>query len=123
MDKLMDKLQVRTVWARVRGSCKHNKLFDKLRVVRTHITAVGARSDSCWSCRPSAASRGRAAAPPAPASCRRRVATLQPPNPPSSQARLKLKSKGAAFALLVAAVASVCFSALGALFFSRWVQG
>ncbi|PSC73555.1 hypothetical protein C2E20_3215 [Micractinium conductrix] len=39
------------------------------------------------------------------------------------QARLKLKSKGAAFALLVAAVASVCFSALGALFFSRWVQG
>lgn len=39
------------------------------------------------------------------------------------QARLNLRSKTAAFALLVASVAIVCFSILGSLFFSRWVRG
>ncbi|KAL4457305.1 hypothetical protein ABPG75_012170 [Micractinium tetrahymenae] len=39
------------------------------------------------------------------------------------QTKLKLKSKAAAFALLVASVAAVCFSILGGLFFSRWVRG
>ncbi|EFN50505.1 hypothetical protein CHLNCDRAFT_140117 [Chlorella variabilis] len=39
------------------------------------------------------------------------------------QGRLGLKSKAGAFAILVAAVAIACFSILGGLFFSRWVQG
>lgn len=41
----------------------------------------------------------------------------------SLQARLGLKNKGAAFAICVVVVAGVCFSILGALFFSRWVRG
>jgi predicted PurR-regulated permease PerM len=39
------------------------------------------------------------------------------------QAKLRLKNKAAAFAILVAAVALLCFSVLGGLFFSRWVRG
>ncbi len=39
------------------------------------------------------------------------------------QAKLRLKNKAAAFAILVAAVALLCFSMLGGLFFSRWVRG
>ncbi|PRW57660.1 hypothetical protein C2E21_3742 [Chlorella sorokiniana] len=39
------------------------------------------------------------------------------------QARLKLRSKAAAFAIMAGTVAVVCFSILGALFFSRWVRG
>ncbi|KAL4858326.1 hypothetical protein ACK3TF_001799 [Chlorella vulgaris] len=39
------------------------------------------------------------------------------------QAKLRLENKAAAFAILVAAVALLCFSVLGGLFFSRWVRG
>jgi hypothetical protein len=39
------------------------------------------------------------------------------------QARLGLRSKAGAFAILTAAVAGVCFAVLGGLFFSRWVRG
>ena len=39
------------------------------------------------------------------------------------QARLGLRSKAGAFAILTAAVAGVCFALLGGLFFSRWVRG
>ena len=39
------------------------------------------------------------------------------------QARLGLRNKAGAFAILTAAVAGVCFAVLGGLFFSRWVRG
>jgi hypothetical protein len=37
--------------------------------------------------------------------------------------KLHLPNKAAAFALLAGSVAAVCFSGLGLLFLSRWVQG
>ena len=37
--------------------------------------------------------------------------------------RLRLPSKALAFAIVVAVVAGACFSVLGALFLSRWLQG
>lgn len=46
-----------------------------------------------------------------------------PPSRSTLQAKLRLRSKTAAFAILVALVAGVCFAILGALFFSRWIQG
>lgn len=45
------------------------------------------------------------------------------PCAPHPQARLKLRSKAAAFAIMAGTVAIVCFSILGTLFFSRWVRG
>lgn len=41
----------------------------------------------------------------------------------SLQRRFKLPNKALAFAAIVIIVAGACFSVVGALFFSRWVQG
>lgn len=51
------------------------------------------------------------------------AAALVCPLTPQPQARLKLRSKAVAFAIMAGTVAVVCFSILGALFFSRWVRG